>query len=212
MQTQLAATLPGAGPSRWRRTGLALAAALAMAFGLAAGPRGALAAAGGQDCVPAESPMGSARDALQGLNRDGGLRSQQGAIDELKKCLGDAEAKAKQMLDELNNILSNLQMSQPGQGGDDDDDMMSALDELGNMIREQQQLRDKTYRQGQDQRRGQRGQRGQQGQQGQQGQGQQGQQGFGDLQKDQKALRDRLSKLLDQLRQKGLGQGGKDKS
>ena len=40
------------------------------------------------------------------------------------------------------------------QGGDDgDDDMMSALDELGDMIRKQQQLRDKTFRQGQDMRR-----------------------------------------------------------
>ena len=67
MQTQHA-TLFGAGPSRWRRAGLALAVGLAFAFGLAAGPRGALAAGGGgQDCVPAESPMGSARDALKGL-------------------------------------------------------------------------------------------------------------------------------------------------
>ena len=54
--------------------------------------------------------------------------------------------------------------------GDGDDDMMSALDELGDMIRKQQQLRDRTFQQGQDQRRDrQRGQRGQQGQQGQQG-------------------------------------------
>ena len=64
-------------------------------------------------------------------------------------------------------MLENLQMARPGQqGGDDmDDDMMSALDELGNMIREQQNLRDKTFRQGQDQRRNQQGQRGQRGQQ-----------------------------------------------
>ena len=50
----------------------------------------------------------------------------------------------------------------PGQmDGDDGDDMMSALDELGDMIRKQQQLRDRTFRQGQDQRRErQRGQRG----------------------------------------------------
>ncbi len=114
MPTQHATTF-GSPTSRWRRAGLAVVVALAFVLGTSAGPRGAFAAAGGsQDCVPAESPMGSARDALQGLNRDGGLRSQQGAIDELKKCLGDAEAKAKQMLDELNNILSNLQMAQPG--------------------------------------------------------------------------------------------------
>ena len=70
-------------------------------------------------------------------------------------------------------MLENLQMARPGQqmDGDGDDDMMSALDELGDMIRKQQQLRDRTFQQGQDQRRDrQRGQRGQQGQQGQQGQ------------------------------------------
>ena len=51
-------------------------------------------------------------------------------------------------------MLENLQMARPGaQGEDGDDDMMSALDELGDMIRKQQQLRDKTFKQGQDQRR-----------------------------------------------------------
>src|SRR6185295_12242862 len=88
-----------------------------------------------------------------------------------------AKDAARRMLEELQQMLENLQMARPGQqGGDDmDDDMMSALDELGNMIREQQNLRDKTFRQGQDQRRNQqRGQRGQQGQP-QPGQGQQGQ-------------------------------------
>ena len=43
----------------------------------------------------------------------------------------------------------------------DGDDMQQALDELGDMIRQQQQLRDRTFRQGQDQRRQQRGQQGQ---------------------------------------------------
>jgi uncharacterized protein (TIGR02302 family) len=86
-----------------------------------------------------------------------------------------------------------------------DDDMMSALDELGNMIREQQNLRDKTFRQGQEQRRNQR-QRGQQGPQGQKGQqGQQGKQGqqFGDLQQNQQALREQLKKLLEEMRKRG---------
>ena len=73
-----------------------------------------------------------------------------------------AKDAAKRLLEELQQMLENLQMARPGQqGGDDmDDDMMSALDELGNMIREQQNLRDKTFRQGQDQRRNQQGQRG----------------------------------------------------
>jgi uncharacterized protein (TIGR02302 family) len=94
-----------------------------------------------------------------------------------------------------------------------DDDMMSALDELGNMIREQQNLRDKTFRQGQDQRRNQqqRGQRGQ-NQQGRQ-QGQQGQQGdpsqFGELRQNQQALREQLKKLLEEMRKRGqAGQQG----
>jgi uncharacterized protein (TIGR02302 family) len=110
---------------------------------------------------------------------------------------------ARQLLDQMQQMLENLQMARPGaQGEDGDDDMMSALDELGDMIRKQQQLRDKTFKQGQDQRRdSQRGQRGQRGQQ--------GQQQLGDLKQDQQALKDRLNKLLDQLRQRGMGQGEK---
>jgi uncharacterized protein (TIGR02302 family) len=119
---------------------------------------------------------------------------------------------ARKLLEELQQMLENLQMARPGQpGGDDmDDDMMSALDELGNMIREQQNLRDKTFRQGQERRNQQRGQRGQ-NQQGRQ-QGQQGQQGdpnqFGELRQNQQALREQLKKLLEEMRKRGqMGQG-----
>jgi uncharacterized protein (TIGR02302 family) len=110
---------------------------------------------------------------------------------------------ARQLLDQLQSMLENLQMARPGaQGEDGDDDMMSALDELGDMIRKQQQLRDKTFKQGQDQRNDQRRDR-QRGQQ-----GQQGRQQFGDLKQDQQGLKDRLNKLLEQLRQRGLGNPG----
>jgi uncharacterized protein (TIGR02302 family) len=114
---------------------------------------------------------------------------------------GNKEA-ARRLLEEMQSMLENLQMAQPGQGEEGDDDMMSALDELGDMIRKQQQLRDKTFKQGQDMRRDRQ-------------RGQQGQQSLGDLQKDQQGLRDRLGKLLEQLRQRGLGnpqesQDGKD--
>ncbi len=104
---------------------------------------------------------------------------------------------ARQLLDQLQSMLENLQMARPGaSGGDDgDDDMMSALDELGDVIRKQQQLRDKTFRQGQDMRRDRQ-------------RGQQGQNQMGDLRQDQQGLRDRLNKLLDQLKQHGLGQPG----
>ena len=108
---------------------------------------------------------------------------------------------ARRLLEELQSMLENLQMARPGASGDDDDDdMMSALDELGDMIRKQQQLRDKTFRQGQDNRRDrQRGQQGQQGQSDRQ---------MGELRQDQQALKDRLNKLLEQLRQRGMGQPG----
>ncbi|MCK9916251.1 TIGR02302 family protein [Microbacteriaceae bacterium K1510] len=110
---------------------------------------------------------------------------------------------ARQLLEQLQSMMENLQMARPGAQGDDgDDDMMSALDELGDMIRKQQQLRDRTFKEGQDQRQQNR-QRGQRGQQ-----GQQGDQQMGDLRQDQQGLRDRLNKLLEQLRKRGLGQQG----
>ena len=104
---------------------------------------------------------------------------------------GDKEG-AKQLLEQLQEMLENLQMAQPGQSGDSD--MEQALNELGDMIRKQQQLRDKTFKQGQDSRRDH--MRGKQ----------QGDQGMSDLQQDQDALRDRLKKLQDQLAKRGLGQ------
>ena len=113
---------------------------------------------------------------------------------------------ARQMLEQLQQMLENLQMARPGQQGEDGDDMQQALDELGDMIRKQQQLRDRTFRQGQDQRRQQRGQRGQQGQQGQQGDPNQ----MGELRQDQQALRDQLNKLLEELRKRGFPQPGED--
>jgi preprotein translocase subunit SecD len=67
--------------------------------------------------------------------------------------------------------------------------MMSSLDELGDMIRKQQQLRDRTFKKGQ--------------------QSQRAPQSMDDLKQDQQALRERLSKLLEQLRQRGLGQPGR---
>jgi uncharacterized protein (TIGR02302 family) len=103
---------------------------------------------------------------------------------------GDRDA-ARRMLEQLQSMLENLQMAQPN-GDPGDDDMMSSLDELGDMIRKQQQLRDRTYKKGQDQRRDRR-------------RGRQGDRQMGDLQQDQQALRDRLNKLLEQLKKRGLG-------
>ena len=105
---------------------------------------------------------------------------------------GDKDG-AKQLLEQLQQMLENLQMAQPGQSGDDD--MEQALNELGDMIRKQQQLRDKTFKQGQDLRRDRL-------------RGKQGDQGMGDLQQDQQGLRDRLKKLQQELAKRGMGQKG----
>ena len=104
---------------------------------------------------------------------------------------GDKEA-AKQLLEQLQQMLENLQMAQPGQSGDDG--MEQALNELGDMIRKQQQLRDKTFKQGQDSRRDRM-------------RGKQGDQSMGDLQQDQQGLRDRLKKLQEELAKRGMGPG-----
>jgi uncharacterized protein (TIGR02302 family) len=106
---------------------------------------------------------------------------------------GDKDA-AKQLLEQLQQMLEGLQMAQPGQSGESD--MEQALNELGDMIRKQQQLRDKTFKQGQDSRRDR--MRGKQ----------QGDQSMSDLQQDQEALRDRLKKLQDELAKRGLAQKG----
>jgi uncharacterized protein (TIGR02302 family) len=103
---------------------------------------------------------------------------------------GDKDA-ARALLDQMQQMLENLQMAQPGQG---EGDMDQALNELQDMIRKQQQLRDKTYKQGQDSRHDR--MRGKQG----------GDQEMGDLQQDQQGLRDRLKRLQQELDKRGMGQ------
>jgi uncharacterized protein (TIGR02302 family) len=109
---------------------------------------------------------------------------------------------ARQLLQEMQQMMDNLQLASPDEMNGDDGDMMSALDELGDMIHQQQDLRDRTFRQGQDRRqqRGQQSRPGQQQQQGQQGNN------MGELQQGQQALRDRLNKLMDELKNFGFGQ------
>jgi uncharacterized protein (TIGR02302 family) len=104
---------------------------------------------------------------------------------------GDKEA-ARQLLDQLQQMLENLQMAQPGQG--EEGDLQQSLNELGDMIRKQQQLRDKTYRQGLDSRRDH-----------DHGQERNGQNAMGGLQQDQQALHDRLRTLQQELAKRGMG-------
>jgi len=104
---------------------------------------------------------------------------------------GDKDA-ARALLDQMQQMLENLQMAQPGQGNGD---MEQALNELSDMIRKQQQLRDKTFKQGQDSRRDRN--RGEQNDQN----------AMNGLQQDQQSLRDRLSKLLDDMKKNGMMPG-----
>jgi uncharacterized protein (TIGR02302 family) len=133
------------------------------------------------------------------------LRSMLDRIESLAR--SGAKDAARRLLQEMQQMLENLQMAQPGASPDGDDDM-STLDELGDMIQQQQQLRDRTFRQGQEMRRGDR-QRGQRGQQGQQNDKAGQDKGLGGLRQNQQALREQLRKLLEEMKKRGqLGQQG----
>jgi uncharacterized protein (TIGR02302 family) len=135
-----------------------------------------------------------------------------------------AMADAQNLLDQMRDILENLQGSRQAGSDSMSREMQRSLNELDQMIRDQQALRDDTFRQDggdgsemnqrqrgrnqQSQRQqGQRGQQGQMGQQGQNGQGQEGMSGD-ELAQRQQALRERLEALKRQL--KGLGMQGEE--
>lgn len=98
--------------------------------------------------------------------------------------------KAQEMLDQLRQMMDNLRMAQrqQGQQGQGQSAMRQQMDQLGELMRRQQELMNETFRldqmqrdlqqRGDGNRNGDQPQQGQNGQQGQQGQpGQQGQQG-----------------------------------
>nr|WP_246696620.1 TIGR02302 family protein [Methylobacterium planeticum] len=160
-------------------------------------------------------------------------------LDKMLKDMAEAmkrgdTAEAQRLMEQLRNILENLQTAE--QGGKSDPtsrEMQKQMKDLDQMAREQQGLRDETFREGQEKRgadQGQRGQRpqqrgqqpqqgqrgqGQQGQQGQQqgqdpsqqgqrGQGQRGQQGEGGVGERQQALRQRLEDLQRRMKENGM--------
>ncbi len=168
-------------------------------------------------------------------------RGQTVTPDDLEKMIKDMQeamqrgdtAEAQRLLDQLRNVLENLQNAENGQKSDGGmAEMNRQLDELDKMSREQQDLRDETFKEGQQGQRpgqrqrpqngpqqGQRGQQpGQQGQQsqGQQGQDQQGQQGRGQPGQGQRGqqgqstgqrqqgLREQLQDLKERMKQQGL--------
>ncbi|HEY9212116.1 MAG TPA: TIGR02302 family protein, partial [Ancylobacter sp.] len=106
---------------------------------------------------------------------------------------------ARQMLSELQNMLNGLQAGRQQQRRQQGQSEMSqAMDQLGDMIRKQQKLRDRTFKEGREPG------------EGQQGEGQPGDQAFNDLKQSQEQLREQLRQLREKMQQaqKGKGQKG----
>ena len=101
---------------------------------------------------------------LQGKGRSISPQDLQAMLDKMQDMLrsGDS-ASAQKMLEALQDILENLRIAGPRKPNPHAQEMNRALDELGRMSEEQQQLRDETYQSGQGERHRQREERGQLG-------------------------------------------------
>jgi uncharacterized protein (TIGR02302 family) len=148
----------------------------------------------------------------------------QSMLDRIEDMMRNGQvAEAQKMMEQLQKLLENLQSAQRQRGTDPmAREMNKALDELDQMTRDQQELRDNTFRnengkqrRNQAQRQRDRNQQGQQqrqpGQQGDQDDGDEDQdsaenEGEQSLQQRQEALRQRLDQL--QRRMKELGMKG----
>jgi uncharacterized protein (TIGR02302 family) len=140
------------------------------------------------------------------------------------------KADAQKMLDQLQNILENLKMARSRKADPKAKEMSRAIDELGQMSKEQQDLRDETHQNADAGKRQQRRKRSEMGQQAPNF-GNSPEDGDDDLdqdqdqeskadgatrqnpdqaglQKRQQALRDRLEKLQKRLNQAGQGEPG----
>lgn len=164
----------------------------------------------------------------KGRNRAVSPKELQAMLDRMQDLArsGDA-ANAQKMLDRLQSILENLQMARPRKNNPAAQEMSRALGELDKMSKEQQDLRDETYRNTESQRRRQRRERGQMGLPGGFGNPldqdesedqdiessdntEAGQASEADLARRQKVLADRLEQLQKRLKQAGQGQSGLD--
>ncbi len=139
-----------------------------------------------------------ATERSQSSNRDRSVITQRDLDDLLRQIEkaareGNREA-AQRMLEQLAQIMENLQMAQRGRSGESE--MEQALNELSDMIRKQQQLRDKTFKQGQDSGATARAASGRATSR------------CRTCSRIRRALRDRLKKLQDQLAKRGLSQKG----
>lgn len=100
------------------------------------------------------------RAALEGRGRAISPRDLQRMLDQMQEMLrsGDS-ANARKMLEQLQNILENLRVARPRKADPRAREMSRALDELGQMSLDQQDLRDETYQNGQAERHRQREER-----------------------------------------------------
>ncbi len=95
-------------------------------------------------------------------------------------------AEAERLLEQLKNITRNMQAARPR--SQQQSEMDKALDALDQMTREQQDLRDKTFREGQ------------------QGRNSDRQKNMQDLERNQQALRDRMEEMRRSMRKRGADQ------
>lgn len=107
---------------------------------------------------------------------------------------------ARQMLSQLQNMLESLQAGRPQQGGQQNSQAMQSLNQLGDMIRKQEELMNRTYRADQGQNPDGSGKPMTEGEL---------QQALKDLQQQQQALEQGLGKLMQQLQGMGLDPTGK---
>jgi uncharacterized protein (TIGR02302 family) len=105
---------------------------------------------------------------------------------------------ARQLLSQLQNMMENLQAGQPQAGSQAQQQAMQQLNQLGDMIRRQEQLMNRTFS----------AQRGQNGQ-GQPMTKQEMDQALQDLQSGQQALSDQLGRLMQDMQGSGVQPNGK---
>ncbi len=162
----------------------------------------------------------------------------QSMLDKMQEMMKNGDmAEAQKLLDQLQNLMENLQTAQrPRRPDARSQEMNRAIDELDQLSREEQELRDRTFRGDENKQKQSRPNRPQNGQQGQKQPGQKGQQGEqqpgdqadsgndedgdqaanpgGDqetLAERQKSLRQRLENLKKRMQQFGLdGKEGLD--
>jgi uncharacterized protein (TIGR02302 family) len=101
---------------------------------------------------------------LEGRGRSISPKDLQRMLDKMQDMLrsGDS-ANAQKMLEQLQDILENLRVARPRKADPKAQEMSRALDELGHLIEEQQDLRDETYQNGRAERRRRHEERGQLG-------------------------------------------------